>query len=324
MATMKNFASKAAGIKLTSEEVAAAGSRPVGSPRTAPGQLMHLQATAEQQHDEIERLKRALAERTAEEEVDLDLIDEVEGRRRKLSPEEYAELKANLERNPLITPVVLRRRPDGRRELVAGHNRTAIYRELGRPRIRAVTQDIADEDVSKFAFFSNLLAPSLSDFEKYWNFLQLQTETGLDHAALAEIAGISRVHVTRIMRYDALPEKAKEILFRRPERLGSTAAQALSQIAESGRTEAVIAAIEKLVNDETMTQEQAVSMARAQRPKTAAPEKLFVKSGKRHICEISVRKGVVGVQFKGEDAESASDWAQRIREFIADQITSKE
>lgn len=324
MATMKNFASKAAGIKLTSEEVAAAGSRPVGSPRTAPGQLMHLQATAEQQHDEIERLKRALAERTAEEEVDLDLIDEVEGRRRKLSPEEYAELKANLERNPLITPVVLRRRPNGRRELVAGHNRTAIYRELGRPRIRAVTQDIADEDVSKFAFFSNLLAPSLSDFEKYWNFLQLQTETGLDHAALAEIAGISRVHVTRIMRYDALPEKAKEILFRRPERLGSTAAQALSQIAESGRTEAVIAAIEKLVNDETMTQEQAVSMARAQRPKTAAPEKLFVKSGKRHIFEISVRKGVVGVQFKGEDAESASDWAQRIREFIADQITSKE
>ncbi|MFM0275507.1 ParB/RepB/Spo0J family partition protein [Paraburkholderia aspalathi] len=324
MATMKNFASKAAGIKLTSEEVAAAGSRPVGSPRTAPGQLMHLQATAEQQHDEIERLKRALAERTAEEEVDLDLIDEVEGRRRKLSPEEYAELKANLERNPLITPVVLRRRPNGRRELVAGHNRTAIYRELGRPRIRAVTQDIADEDVSKFAFFSNLLAPSLSDFEKYWNFLQLQTETGLDHAALAEIAGISRVHVTRIMRYDALPEKAKEILFRRPERLGSTAAQALSQIAESGRTEAVIAAIEKLVNDETMTQEQAVSMARAKRPATAAPEKLFVKSGKRHICEISVRKGVVGVQFKGEDAESASDWAQRIREFIADQITSKE
>lgn len=203
MATMKNFASKAAGIKLTSEEVAAAGSRPVGSPRTAPGQLMHLQATAEQQHDEIERLKRALAERTAEEEVDLDLIDEVEGRRRKLSPEEYAELKANLERNPLITPVVLRRRPNGRRELVAGHNRTAIYRELGRPRIRAVTQDIADEDVSKFAFFSNLLAPSLSDFEKYWNFLQLQTETGLDHAALAEIAGISRVHVTQAARRSA-------------------------------------------------------------------------------------------------------------------------
>jgi ParB family transcriptional regulator, chromosome partitioning protein len=324
MATMKNFASKAAGIRLTSEEVAAAGSRPVGSPRTAPGQLMHLQATAEQQHDEIERLKRALAERTAEEEVDLDLIDEVEGRRRKLSPEEYAELKANLERNPLIQPVVLRRKPNGRLELVAGHNRTAIYRELGRQRIRAVTQDIADEDVSKFAFFSNLLAPSLSDFEKYWNFLQLQTETGLDHAALAEIAGISRVHVTRIMRYDALPEKAKDILFRRPERLGSTAAQALSQIAESGRAEAVIAAIEKLVSDETMTQEQAVSMARAKRPTTAAPEKLFVKSGKRHICEISVRKGIVGVQFKGEDAESASDWAQRIREFIAGQITNKE
>lgn len=321
--TMKNFASKAAGIRLTSEEVAMAESRPANAPRTAPGQLMHLQATAEQQQAEIERLKRALEVREVEE-TPLDQIDEVEGRRRKLSPEQYTELKANLERNPLIQPVVLRRRADGRRELVAGHNRVAIYRELGRSSIRSVVQEISDADVNKFAFFSNLLAPSLSDFEKHWNFLQLQGETGLSHAALAEIAGISRSHVTKIMSYEALPEEAKQILLRRPDRLSSTAAQSLSQLTQAGRGEAVTAAIKQLIENESMTQEQAVSMARVKATPKKTTEPLIVKAGKRHVCEITVRNSVVGVQFKGSDADTANEWAKLIQGFIAGRIKGDE
>ncbi|CAH2778694.1 MAG: Chromosome (plasmid) partitioning protein ParB [uncultured Caballeronia sp.] len=320
--TMKNFASKAAGIRLTSEEVELAGNRPANPPRTAPGQLMHLQATAEQQEAEISRLKRALEEREVEE-TPLDQIDEVEGRRRKLSPEQYAELKVNLEHNPLIQPVVLRRRPGDRRELVAGHNRVAIYRELRRSTIRSVVQEISDEDVNKFSFFSNLLAPSLSDFEKHWNFLQLQGETGLSHAALAEIAGISRSHVTKIMSYEALPDEAKQILLTRPDRLGSTAAHSLSQLTQAGRGKAVTVAIKALVENEAMTQEQAVAMAREKREVKKAADPLVVKSGKRHVCEITVRNSVVGIQFKGSDAESAASWAKRIQDFIAEQIKSE-
>jgi len=319
MSKLQNFASKAAGIRLTPEEAEQASALPSSAPRTAPGQLMHLQARSEQQIKEIESLRTALAA-AEHRETELALIDSVEGRKRKLTAEEYGELKANLRENPLLQPVVLRKKADGRFELVAGHNRVDVFRELGRERIASVIHDIADRDVNRFAFFSNLLAPALSDFEKYWNFQQLQIETQLSHTELAKAAGLARRHVSRIMRYDALPDEAKAALALKPERLGSAAAEALAQIAESGRGEEVTAAIKSLLADDSMTMEQAVALAKGPKPTQASrPEKMLVKVGKRHVCEIAVRSGSVGVTFKGDDAKQADAWAKKIRDFINEQ-----
>lgn len=100
--------------------------------RTAPGQtlqILGLQSQVERQATEIQALKEML-DRAVVSEISLDLIDEVPGRRRKLTPEAYEELKANLAQNALAQAISVRRKLDGRFELLAGHNRTAIYREL--------------------------------------------------------------------------------------------------------------------------------------------------------------------------------------------------
>jgi ParB family chromosome partitioning protein len=321
MATMKTFASKAAGIKLTSEEVAAAGNRPAGAPRTAPGQLMHLQATAEQQHDEIERLRKALETR-APSRLPLSKLHEVPGRRRKLTATEYAELKANLGQYPLAQPITVAPRADGEYDIVAGNNRAAIYRELDRTEIDGLVLDIDPSMIEHAALFSNLLSPSLSDFEKYWGFKTLQDSTGITKEELAKTAGISDTHVRRIMKFDLLPERAKEILSERPERLGSAAVEQLVKAASDGRESQVIEAIRRLVEDDSFTQAQALASL-TPKSKRSVEKPLVIKRGQLPVCQITTRNEVVGVSFPTKGGEKAEEWAKRIHAFIDAELRKK-
>jgi ParB family transcriptional regulator, chromosome partitioning protein len=240
---------------------------------------------------------------------------EVNGRRRKLTTEQFQELKSNLSQHALATPILVRVLPENRFEIVAGHNRVAAYRELGRQTIRANVASIDEGEIEFAAFFSNLLSPSLTDFEKYWNFKRLQELSGLTRAAISESAGLSKSHVTRIFSFDALPEAAKAALAEKPERLGSNAAQKLAALTEAGKGEKVIEAVRRLVDDESFTQDKAVSLA-TDKPKAAAPSTTVVRSGRKKVCEVSTRNGVVGVRFFDTDAVEAEQWSRRIADFI--------
>jgi len=286
---------------------------------------MHLQGQVKRQAEEILELRRQVEE-AGEAEVSLDLIDKVPGRQRKLTPDEFQELKANLARNPLLSPIVLERKPGGRYDLVAGHNRVDVYRELGRTTIRSTVVDVPEGQAHLLAFFSNLIAPALPDFEKYLNFKQLQVETGLTQTEIAEAAGLTKQHVSRIMQFDGLPEQAKAMLESKPYRLGSTAAQALGKIAEAGNAAEVVRAVEKLMADDSVTQEQVVALARP--TPTAAPKQVaknfVVKDGRRNFCDITAREGGIGIKFpKGFSAADSEAWAEKIHAFIKAEMDRK-
>ena len=188
MSTAAKQKAKAAGIRLDDDSMDTP-SEPL-APRTAPGQLIGLQGRVHSQQAEIEKLKRALEQR-APGKLPLEKLHEIPGRRRRLTSAEYAELKANLTAYPLAQPITVRERPDGEYDIVAGHNRAAVYRELGRTEIDGIVLDIDDSMVEYAAFFSNLLSPTLSDFEKFWGFKSLQESTGITKEELAKAAGIS-------------------------------------------------------------------------------------------------------------------------------------
>lgn len=91
----------------------------------------------------IKELEAQLEERAALE-VPLDALVEVHGRRRKLTSEQFQELKSNLAQHALATPILVRALAGDRYEIVAGHNRVAAYRELGRSTIRANVASIEE------------------------------------------------------------------------------------------------------------------------------------------------------------------------------------
>lgn len=320
MSTAARQRAKAAGITLDDDTDATAQAPAV--PRTAPGQLIGLQGRVHTLQEEIERLRKALEDR-APGRLPLSKLHEVPGRRRKLTATEYAELKANLATYPLAQPITVTKRDDGDYDIVAGNNRVAIYRELGREDIEGVTLDI-DPSMEEYAsLFSNLLAPALSDFEKYWGFKSLHDSTGLTKESLAKAAGISDTHMRRIMKFDLLPEAAKELLATRPERLGSNAAEQLAKAAQEGREKDVIEAIRRLVADATFTQAQAISAANP-KPKRTAGLPMVIKRGQQPVCQISTRNGVVGVSFPEKGGEKAEEWAQRIHAFIEAELRVKD
>lgn len=257
-------------------------------------------------------------------EVDISTLVEKPGRRRVLSPTEYEELKANLASNDLVYPIVYRPLADGKNEIVAGHNRVAIYRdELGRTKILGIPFKGDEKQAELGATYSNLLAPSLPDFEKYRQFVRLQKESGFTRADVIKASGLSSSHVSRILAFDNLPPDALQEIARRPDRVGGNAAEEFAALAGNGNATAVVDAIKRLVEDESMTQKRALELARPKVAKARGAVARTINIGKKKLCDVSVRNGVIGVRFPGKQGEEqAAMWVEKIEQFIRAEIAS--
>lgn len=320
--------------------------RPGAVARSAPGRMFEMTNRINQAEDkaiaaeaetakvkaELEAARKQLEELlqnvgvAGAKEIEIASLVEVPGRRRKLSPSEYQELRANLEKNELIHPIVYRPLGDGRNEIVSGNNRVAIYRDdLGRAKILGIPYTGSAKSAELGAAFSNLLAPSLPDYEKYRQFVRLQTESGYTRADILEASGLSSSHVARILAFEKLPTEALESVAERPDRLGGHAAEEFAAISAAGHADSVIKAIQALVRDEAMTQKRALEMARPKAPKSTAPTSRPVMLGRRKLCDVTVRNGVVGIRFSGKGSDDAArEWAQKFEEFMLAQASSKD
>ncbi|QCP55082.1 chromosome partitioning protein ParB [Trinickia violacea] len=309
------------------------------APRTSPGRIFDAQNLVNQAEErrEVAESELAFARKRIEElesgaaaagaiDVEISTLVEVPGRRRILSAEEYAELRANLEGNPLAYPIVYLPLPDGRNEIIAGHNRVGIYRDdLKRAHIKGIPFKGTPLEAELAAVFSNLLAPSLPDYEKYRQFVRMQELSGLTQADIIRASGLSQGHVARIFSFSNLPDAAKELIAANPHRLGGNAAQKLATLSQNGGEERVVTAIGKLVTDEKMTQEMAVALAtpKMQKP-TATPQVTTISVGKKKLCDISVRNGVVGLRFTGKEGHTvAEEWSAKIAEFIRSNLATE-
>lgn len=299
-----------------------------GRPKTAPGQLMATLPLLAEKDRELAEMRQRIEELESgaagvvNSELDISTLVEVPGRRRILSAQEYEELRANLAANPLIHPIIYRPLPDGRNEIISGANRVAIYRDdLNRTKIRAVPFTGTDAEVELGAAFSNLLAPELPDFEKYRQFQRIQRALGFTQADIIRASGLAQSHVARILSFDNLPEEAKQVLATKPHRLGGTAAAKFAALAQQGQGTAVVAAIKTLVESEDMTQDRALALAVPPRPTTMPNPVTTFNHGKRKVCDMSVRNGVIGLRFSGKDgAGAAEEWSRKIAEFIRNEL----
>jgi ParB family chromosome partitioning protein len=306
------------------------------SPRSSPGRMMELTNQINQAKDradaaeaqlkdalsEVEQLKAAGGGTAGVTEIDIATLVEVPGRRRVLSPDEYSELKANLAENDLVHPIVYRPIGDGRNEIVAGHNRVVIYRdELARTTILGIpfTGDARKAELG--ATFSNLLAPSLPDFEKYRQFMRLQNEFGFTRPDIITASGLSKSHVGRILAFDNLPVAARDLIATRPDRVGGHAAEDFAMLSKDGNSEAVVAAIAALIADEEMTQKKALELAKPKAARPQVPAARTINIGKKKLCDLTVRNGVLAMRFNPKQgAGIADEWAEKIEAFIRSQI----
>lgn len=300
------------------------------APVTMPGQLGAFRLEAQKYQERIKKLESDLKEaqeKSALAELPLELVHEVPGRRRKLTGQQYNELKQNLRNNPLVTPITVRQSKEGGFEVVSGSNRVAIFRELGRTHIPARILDSDDTQAEINAFFANLLQADLPDFEKYLGFKKIMEVQGqLTHAEIAERAGVSRSFVTQLMAFDELPSAALVILADKPATIGANAAQDLAALVKKGRGEQVVDAIAKVSTGE-LDQARAVKYAAvdaAAKLPVTKPEPIRIRIGKSTYCNIQRADKVLRLQFESaEEAAAIQDAVREVLEKRAEQLKQR-
>lgn len=311
---IKDLASKTANVAARAVE-----KKTEREPRTAPVQLYDLTArmhAAEQRAEELEA-KLKVAEANGHQELSLDKVFEATGRKRNLSNDEFNELVENLRQNPLVTPITVRPTDTGKYEIVSGHNRAEAYRQLGRTTIPAVIQNIDDAQADINAFYANLLQPSLPDYEKYLGFSMIKRRRPeLTHEEIADMAGVSRSHVTKLMAFAALPSEALEALEGNVRALGANAAVEFASLAKKGKHSPVIDAIKRLAAGEI---DQAAAVAQAtkaitsestpQKPARPKPEVRTFKQGKATYCNLRRVEKTIRIDFKDPEEAAAIELA---------------
>ena len=134
--------------------------------------------------------------------------------RRHFSEESLQELAASIRAQGLMQPVVVRPRPQGGFELIAGERRWRAAQLAGLERIPVVIKEVNDERASAMALIENIQREDLNPLEEAFALQRLRDEFELTQQQVADAVGKSRVAVTNLLRLLNLAPAVREMLER--------------------------------------------------------------------------------------------------------------
>jgi ParB family chromosome partitioning protein len=121
------------------------------------------------------------------------------------------ELAATIRTHGVLTPVVVRRSPQGY-QIVAGERRVRAARLAGLTRIPAVLKEASNAQALEMALVENLQREDLNPVEAAEAYRRLTEEFGLTQEEVAERLGRDRSSVANALRLLRLPRRLREDL----------------------------------------------------------------------------------------------------------------
>ena len=181
-------------------------------------------------------------------------------------PEEgIEELAASIESQGLMQPIVVRPRPAGGYELIAGERRWRAAQRAGLDSIPAIVREVDDREAMAMALIENIQRESLTPLEEAFGLRRLLEEFDMTHEEVATAVGKSRPAVSNLLRLLDLGDVARELLQSGAIEMGH--ARALLPLDEM--TQAQIA---RLAAEKGLSVRQTEELSRrAQAGPTAAP-----------------------------------------------------
>ena len=120
------------------------------------------------------------------------------------------ELKASIQRQGIIEPVIVRPIAHGIYELVAGERRWRAAKALGMPEIPAVLKTLSDKEALEYSLVENIQRENLNPWEEARGYARLVEEFGYTQEDVAATVGKDRVTVANILRLLRLPEEIQQ------------------------------------------------------------------------------------------------------------------
>jgi ParB family transcriptional regulator, chromosome partitioning protein len=135
--------------------------------------------------------------------------------RRDFDEAQLKELTDSIEASGLLQPVIVRPRPNGRYELIAGERRWRAVQRLGWPSVPAVIKDVDDRALLTLALIENLQRDDLSPMDAARGYQQLMQEFSIAQQEVARLVGKDRSTVSNTLRLLRLPAEVQQFVAER-------------------------------------------------------------------------------------------------------------
>ena len=132
--------------------------------------------------------------------------------RRTIREEGIEELAQSIRKQGVIEPVIVRPRPAGGYEIIAGERRWRAAGRAGLDTVPVIVRDVDDRQAVAMALIENVQREDLGPLEEAAALKRLLDEQQLTHEALAEAVGKSRTAVTNTLRLLRLAPGVREQL----------------------------------------------------------------------------------------------------------------
>lgn len=141
-------------------------------------------------------------------EIDISEIEpNKEQPRKDFDQESLTELADSIGRHGLLQPIVVRPRPNGRYEIIAGERRWRACRMAGLYTVPALIKEMDEQTAAEAALVENLQREDLNPYEEALGYSTLIERFNLTQEVAAERVGKSRAAVANALRLLKLPEK---------------------------------------------------------------------------------------------------------------------
>jgi ParB family chromosome partitioning protein len=132
--------------------------------------------------------------------------------RRRFDEESLAALAGSLDERGVLQPVLVRPRPGGTYELVAGERRWRAARIAGLKSVPAIVREREDAQALEVALVENMAREDLNPIDEARACAALVEELGLTRQDVGRRVGRSRVAVSNLVRLLDLPDEAIELV----------------------------------------------------------------------------------------------------------------
>ena len=119
-------------------------------------------------------------------------------------------LAVSVRTNGMLQPINVRKRNDGKYELISGERRLRAARMVGMTKLPCVVMDVSDEQSALFAIIENVQRQNLDFFEEAVAIERLLTEYGLSQEEISKKLGKAQSTLSNKLRLLRLPEDLRD------------------------------------------------------------------------------------------------------------------
>ncbi|MBQ0104938.1 MAG: ParB/RepB/Spo0J family partition protein [Armatimonadetes bacterium] len=141
--------------------------------------------------------------------IPLDLIDPNPYQPRKQFDErKMADLAESIKKHGVLQPVLMRKKNDGRYELIAGERRFRASKIAGQAYIPANVKVLSDQESLEIALIENIQREDINPIETAMGYRRLMDEFNYTQEDLSKVIGKSRSAIANTLRLLSLPNNA--------------------------------------------------------------------------------------------------------------------